>query len=314
MDKFKLWSEVSSENKMNLKPLIDMRSWENLTDEEKKKILMHLANYGWLDRAETLARVADQLNEMYKVQTYALDFFEHGGPHYSYGTIDSCCKDIALKDFARIVRRGKTDIVIEALSLYGQDIIDNSYLKGDKSTEEDIENAYENFDNFGRAINNLFENFGINLLLTRNGFIPRQEKIIEEYILEPVIKGISGKEWRPVQSDLHDALKEYHKGTKSGYSNAITHLASTLQAFLQIKVNGKIGKGEIDALLEKGIANGNIPNDQLSKKVLKGLVSTVMEARQKSGDAHPKTEYANDKSVRLILNSVATFIQHCITQ
>ncbi|GAC1600361.1 MAG: hypothetical protein NVS3B29_00710 [Candidatus Saccharimonadales bacterium] len=130
-------------------------------------------------------------------------------------------------------------------------------------------------------------------------------------MLEPTFRGLVGGQWNPVQTNLADALKEYHKGTPEAYSNAITHLASALQAFLQIKVNGAIGKGDIDDLIRTGVHNGSLPDDEVSKKVINGLRSTVMEYRQKQGDAHPKAEYANERSVRLILNIVAVFIQHC---
>lgn len=135
---------------------------------------------------------------------------------------------------------------------------------------------------------------------------------MEEYVHEPLIKGLADKKWQPVQQELVDAISEYHKGNEKSYSNSITHLSSALQAFLQIKINGSIGKGDIDSLIRTGMNNGSIPNDELSKKVINGLKSTLMEYRQKSGDAHPKKEYANEKSVRLVLNVVAVFIQHCL--
>ncbi|MDB5163744.1 MAG: hypothetical protein JWS12_362 [Candidatus Saccharibacteria bacterium] len=266
---------------------------------------------GWMQDKDIFVNVISQLNDEYKVKVYGIEFFEHGGPHNTNWGYEECCKTPAAKDFFRIIRTQDENVVLELLSMYANSLIQSYYLKNDP-TPENIVDAYETFDHFCNAVNDVFEHFGVNLRLTRQSFIPKQEKIVEEFVIEPTFKALAGKQWEPVQNEIADAINEYHKGNKKAYSNAITHLVTALQAFLQIKVNSVIGKGDIDGLIRTGIANKQLPDDQLSKKVIDGLKSTLMEYRQKQGDAHPKAVYANEKSVRLILNTLAVFIQHCI--
>lgn len=307
---FKLWSESSPSVKASMKPVLELRSWNSLTDEEKTKVIRHLLGMGWLKDYEITVNCIRALNDEYKVNTFGKEFFEHGGPHISYSTYDECCTKAATRDLFSILKNQDENVVMELLSLYARSLIKQHYLNGEVS-EDDLAEAYSVFDRFANAINDIFDHFAINRILTRQSFVPKQEKIVNEYVTEPTFKSIAGKEWQPVQKEFSDAMVEYHKGTSKSYSNSITHLVSALQAFLQIKVNGKLGKGDIAALITKGISDGKLPDDELSKKVIKGINSTIMDYRQKQSDAHPKKEYANEKSVRLVLNVIAVFIQHC---
>ena len=56
-----------------------------------------------------------------------------------------------------------------------------------------------------------------------------------------------------------------------------------------------------------------IPKDSFTTKILKDITSILMEERQRSGDPHPKKEYANEKIAKLTLNLIMIFIQHCLT-
>jgi len=309
---FKLWSEVSPKSKEVMRPFFELRKWSDLERDDKVKIVRHLRTNGWLKDKDKFVNIAIQINDKYKVNTYAERFFEHSGPHSYYGSYNECCQDIARDDFSSIVFDGDEAIALEALSFYAASLIEDHYLRGDNPTPEAIQNGYGALDRFSNAVNDVFDHFCVDLTLSRQGLLPKQEKIVEEYVQAPLIAKLVGKKWTPVQLEFGDAIDEYNKGTKESYSNAITHLASALQAFLQISVNGSVGKGDIDALIRKGINEGLLPNDELSKKIINGLKSTLMEVRQNSGDAHPKKEYANERSVRLVLNIVAVFIQHCI--
>jgi len=83
-------------------------------------------------------------------------------------------------------------------------------------------------------------------------------------------------------------------------------------SLLQISVNGEIGKGDISQLIPKAQKEGLIPNDSFTKKIFENIESILMRERQKTSNAHPKKEYANEKNARLILNLVMIFLQHCI--
>lgn len=309
---FKIWSETSPTVKQALRPTLDLRSWDELEEEDKSKIARFLLQKGWLQDGQLITKIMFELNENYKVNTYAKFLFSHGGPHQNvYSEYESCCKQAASTDLASIIKTEKSEVVFELLSLYARELINNNSLRSG-ATAKEIDQAYDRFDRFSRAVNDVLTHFGVNITLNRLSFAPRQEKVIEELVLQPTFIALSGSEWEEVQKEFSDAISEYRKGNKQSYSNAITHIVTAVQAFLQIKILGETGKGDIDDLLKRGIRENKISSDELTKKVLTGLSSTLMEYRQKQGDAHPKKEYANEKSVRLTLNVAAVFIQYVI--
>jgi hypothetical protein len=120
-------------------------------------------------------------------------------------------------------------------------------------------------------------------------------------IYEPVLKFLSHSKWEPVNKILEDAFKEY---SSKQYSNCITKAVTSIQAFLQITVNGKIGKLNISKLITIGQNSNLIPNDTFTKKIFDNMESIFSIYRQDKGIAHPPKEEATEKDARLILNLV----------
>ncbi|MCD6410389.1 hypothetical protein J7K92_00370 [bacterium] len=213
------------------------------------------------------------------------------------------------------------NVVIELLSLYSKALIleraeERIYREEEESEEEynqRLENwRWEEFDKFRKDLNEVFADFGLNLYLTRQGFMPRQEERIIEEIYEPVLSYLSHPKWREVSKILSDAFDEYRKNTPQGYSNCVTNVISAIQAFLQIMVNGKTGKGEISKLILTAQKKKLIPKDSFTQKIFGDLMSIFARQRQETSIAHPKKQYANEKNARLILNLAMVFFQHCI--
>ncbi|NLH39733.1 MAG: hypothetical protein GX445_06695 [Elusimicrobia bacterium] len=340
---FKLWSDTNPKAKKELKPDLGMRSWDSLNTGDKYKIWKHLESYLFDEEPHRFHGQTSEpyslktngifysiksLNERYKVRSYAKNFLEKSDLASAY------------YDFYKIFMEEKGDVVIELLSLYCQVLISEiekeksniksivQYYKAslsgknqrtDKETNETEEDKkileslkWEDFDNFSKRLNEVFIDFGINLYLTRDGFIPRQDKKITEEIYEPVINFLSNKDFKEVNRILSDAFSEYRRNTFEGYSNCITHAVSAIQAFLQIKVNGKTGSGNIKDLIKKAQKNELIPNDFFTEKIFDNMESIFARERQDMGIAHPKKEYSNEKNACLILNLTMVFIQHCI--
>jgi len=302
--KFKLWSDVSRQAKAILQPELELRAWNDLIREDKKKITRHLMNLGWIkDDGQLLVGVIIELNQMYKVNVYGKKTFEHFGPHRnSFGNYEKCCIEAATQDFVGILLSEEADAAIEVMSLYSRALIGRG--AGDDFSE---------LEKFCRAFNELAEQFSLNLRFSRQGPRIIQEKIVDNLVLEPIFTNLSGEEWEPVQSEFRDAMSEYRRATGKGYSASITHIVSAVQAYLQILINGNVGKDDISTLIAKGQKSGLIPDDQFSREVMGSIKSTLMELRQSHGNAHPKKEYANEQHVRLALNIAAVFIQHCST-
>jgi len=78
-------------------------------------------------------------------------------------------------------------------------------------------------------------------------------------------------------------------------------------------VKGQIGKGELKDLIAEAHVKGIISSDPFTTKIFKDFQSILMRKRQEQGDPHPKKEYANERSARLVLNVIMIFIQNYIS-
>jgi hypothetical protein len=329
---FKLWSELNTEAVKGLKPDFGLRSWKELSHDEKYKIWKYLEKYFFNkdikhnryegdsyefygESEEKSAKelrimlAIHELNQKYKAKSYA------------QRTLENLDLNNMCLDFYSIFIEQEENVVLELLSLYSKTTIEKGNWKHiwreEKQTEEQykeklIEWNFIPFDEFTEDLNEVFSHFGVNLILTRLGFIPRQEEKIKEDILEPVIKSLSHPKWREVNIILFDAFSEYRKNTPQGFSNCITNVVSAVQAFLQILVNGKTGSGDISKLISQAQTKALIPNDLFTKEVFDKIESVLMKERQETGVAHPKKEYATNKNARMVLNLAMIFFQHCL--
>ena len=333
---FKLWSETKKEARDELSPDFGFRSWEELSNDDKYIIWKYVdrhffkkdecrqtfsygnksCNYEFFgdynEKNNKLTRVVDSisyLNLRNKANSYARNFLEDS-------KFNSACKD-----FYEIFSTQSENVVFELLSLYSKLIMLERSKRKPSRNEEESDNEFEKrtfewkwevFDKFTEDLNEVFLQFGIKYHLTRDGFIPRQDNKIMEEIYEPVLDYLSDKKWEKVNEILSDAFSDYRKNTPQGYSSCVTHSVSALQAFLQILVNGKIGSGGIKELIKQAQDKKLIPNDIFSGKIFKDIDSILMRERGKTGNPHPKKEYANEKSARLVLNLMMIFFQHCI--
>lgn len=310
---FKRWSENDKEAKELMSPNLELRGWNDLSDEEKRKIFQFLKH--WFDGEGKDLRVlftAVRLNEAHKASAYARE------------TLSDLSASRAKSDFQNIFYREDGHVVLEMLSIYAEIIIEeranetgsiyrSNYDSDEQYRERLQEWRWADFDKFADRLNDVFEQFGLNLILTRQGFINKQEEKITKEVYIPVIKALSSGEWIEVNRELKDSLNEYQRNTDQGYSNSITHSITAVQAFLQIVVDGKIGGSDgISALIKKAQAQKLIPDDKFTETIFKNIEAILMRERGLSGDAHPKTEYANEKNARLVLNLVMVFIQHCL--
>lgn len=309
---FKLWSEKNNEAKKILSPSLDLREWNQLSHEEKEKIWHFLKN--WFNERDDLKVLMAivHLNETHKFRSYARL------------TLANFSEENAFSDFKTIFFEQDEHVVLELLSCFCDSILSKRrnetgriYESDYKTKEEYLERITEwrfaDFDKFVNRLNDIFEHFSINLFLTRDGFIERQDSKITNEIYVPVINFLSVPKWNDVNRELSDAFKEYRTKTEQGYSNSITHSFSSLQAFLQVLLDGKTGSSEgVNSFIRKAQEKNLIPADKFSTEIFKSIEAILMRERGKTGDAHPKQEYANEKNARLVLNLIMVFMQHCI--
>jgi len=310
--KFKFWSDLSPKAAEALHPDFGLRNWDELTYEEKNRIWHYLKdNFNNEDGVVRVYWAVYTLNERHKYRSYAENFL-----------IDKS-KTNAMTDFSNIVvNRGKNqDVVFELLSCFSRAILversDESISRKKDETDEEYaerltEWRYEHFDKFAGRLNDVFEHFGIGVILTRHGLIPKQEEKIVKEIYEPVLKFLSNEKWKPVSRDLQDAFKDFRLKTATGYSSCVTHTISAIEAFLQILLYEKTGKGTLRTLIPEAQSKHLIPRDKYTDQMFKTLESIFAQERMETSDAHPKEAYANAKNALMIMNLAMVFLQHCI--
>lgn len=331
---FKLWSELNQKARKELKPDFGLRSWGELSEEEKYTIWKYLERHffdknirekrGFMGEVEeryyqffgdrydiekkqervyiTILRIC----EVYKAQNYAPTYLEHKN-------LNSACYD-----FYAIFSQKSENVVLELLSTFAWIILNERKDKEITRKDEESDEAYSkrletwrfaDFHAFASRLNEVFDDFSLNVNLTPLGFTPKQDSKIEEEIYKPVLKKLSNSKWKEVSRDLSDAFDDYRN---KDYSGSITHTISAVQAFLQVLIHNKTGKGAISDLLKTAKKKGYVPADDFGGIYFEQVESHLARTRQDKGDPHPKKEYATEKNARLVLNLAMVFFEHCL--
>lgn len=319
MEKFKIWSETNPEALSKLSPDLGINNWSYLKKSDKEKMFRHFQFKGFfanIYQSEVFNTIL-KINDDYKYNTFGDKLIKHLDYRYHGEKIGSCCYEVATDDFHYIFLNHEEDVVYQLITIYANNLIFYDHFNDfetldEKRKQHRIKSAYQNFDTFAEVFNDIFNSFGLNVVLTRSGLIPKQEVKITEEIYKPVIAVLSDPKWDAVNRDLKDAFVDYRLNTVQGFSASITHTVSALQAFLQLIVYDKTGKGDLSDLIKDATKKGLIPNDPFSKKIFENILSILMQERQSKSDSHPKEEYATEKHARLMLNLTMVFIQHCI--
>jgi len=312
--KFKLWSQTKPEVVNEIRPKFNLRCWDDLEKAEKKKIWHFLelffgdsSNYG-----STIEYSILLLNEECKYQAYAKNYLKNE-THQN-----------ARLDFHQIFFYENENVFLELISYYSLALIEKGREKNkfiyreDKETKAGFEKRraeafHQFFDSFARRLNDVFEHFSINLYLTRLGFVMRQDPKITEEVYIPVISYLSNPAFKEVNDELSEAFRKYNTKKPSGYSDCITHAVSSLEAYLQIIIYGKITKKKtLSKLFKEATSKKKIPDDTFSENILTALLKIFARTRKDEGSAHPKKRYSNEKNARLVMNLIMVFLQHCI--
>ena len=184
-------------------------------------------------------------------------------------------------------------------------------MQESKERENLVNRAYRKFDRLAKCLNHIFEQFRINLLVTRNEFIPRQDDRIDKEVYEPTLTVLSDPKWKSVSDDLADMFNDYQK---RNYPEAITKAHSAVQRFLQILVGneGKNGKGELGILFTRARKESVISENQFSREIVRVFQGFISSKRAKNSTAKPALRPASSSDALLVMNVVMVFIQHCL--
>ena len=302
----------------NIQPRLTLRGWDDLQAEDKKIALQELTNLRWVrDYSHEIIRTISFLNHCHLQLCPGKNLHNIIGGNRGAAD-DSRGMAAALKDFQTIfLTYSPGDMVVRMLSKFAECHIDNAFIKSAENTDDEdekiehIRRAFETFDRLARCLNHIFEQFSVNLCITRNGFIPKQDQKILDEIYVPTLAAFSDPKWKAVSVDLNLMFEDY---SDENYSEVITKAHSAVHRFLQILVGeeGKSGKGDIGKLFNEGKRTGIIPIDRFTEPIISAFQGFISSERAKNSTAKPALSEATSSDALLIMNVVMVFFQHCL--
>ena len=317
---FKLYGESDPEVEARIQPQLPLRRWNDLTTEEKRIAFQELRKADWLDKYSKEAHWSvEYLNYVY-LRLLPGKRLHNVLPTHRGSSFGSDFEELeaGFLDFQDIFVDGEPgELVLRMLSAFASAHIDRMYLKQAKETEnieermQLIEKAFVKYDRLAKLLNRIFEQFSINVMATRNGFVPRQDDEISRSIYKPTLKVLSDPKWESVSGHLGDMFQDYHA---RDYPEVITKAHSVVQRFLQILVGeeGKSGKGELGRLFEKAKDEGVISDNRFTEPIVKAIQSFIVSERATNSTAKPALQMADSSDALLVMNVLMVFLQHCL--
>ena len=322
IQKFLLYGEDDPKIESNIQPQLALRNWVNLSDEEKQIAFQQLKNSGWVESYSTeILQTIEYLNNAFLRQCPGkhLHAVQPQRDHYrgGYGNESERMK-AAITDFQHIFLREKTDaMVFRMLSKFAESHIDHYNYRRANETQDDVERkklldeAFNKFDRLANCLNHIFEQFAVNQLITRNGFVPRQDDKITEEVYTPTLSILADPKWKSVSTDLALMFEDYRE---ENYAEAITKAHRAVQRFLQVLVGeeGKSGKGEVGKLLQKAKEDGIIPINRFTEPLVSLIQGFITSERATNSTAKPAMKDATASDALLMMNVVMVFLQYCL--
>lgn len=319
IQKFALFGENTPTFDDSIQPTLDLRSWTDVSKEERAIALRQIFNSGWMGRTQEdrIIGVIVHLNKAYLRLCPARNFHSAPQENDGYGNFDSATRKAAGQDFCRIFMEEAEPLVLRILSKFAQLLVVESNLERAKKTldsgkrAEYVRDAFENFDRFTNCVNHVFEQFAVNQLLTRTGFIPRQDETIEQELYKPTLKALSDPKWRPVNEILAPMFEDFREGR---YPETITKAHSAVHCFLQILVGtpGTNAKGELGRLIKDAKTAGLLPTSRFTEPFLLNIQSFITSERAINSTAKPSLIPASSSDALLMMNMTLLFLQHCL--
>ncbi len=318
--KFLLYGENDPKVESNIQPQLALRNWVSLSDEEKQIAFQQLKNSGCVESySREILQTIEYLNNAFLRQCPGrhLHAVQPQRDHYrgGYGNESERMK-AAITDFQHIFLREKTDaMVFRMLSKFAESHIDGYHRANE--TQDDVERkklideAFNKFDRLANCLNHIFEQFAVNQLVTRNGFVPRQDAKITEEVYIPALSILADPKWKSVSTDLALMFEDYRE---ENYAEAITKAHRAVQRFLQVLVGeeGKSGKGEVGKLLQKAKEDGVIPVNRFTEPLVSVIQGFITSERATNSTAKPTTKDATASDALLMMNVVMVFLQFCL--
>lgn len=320
IQKFLLYGENDPQIEEAIQPRLGLRNWSDLGAEEKKIALQYLLNKGLPQNAfRIIPQTIEILNHDFLRQCPGKRLHKIGPERKMRGSDNRFKRmEAAFEDFKDIFVNEKSDaMVLRMLSQFAENCIDSLNYewavneKNKKKREELVEKAFEQFDKLTNCLNHIFEQFSVNVQLTRNGLIPKQDEKITAEIYEPTLKILADPKWKTVSDELALMFEDYRE---RNHPEVITKAHSVVQRFLQILVGeeGKSGKGEFGKLFRAAKKEGLIPADRFAEPIIAVFQGFIASERATKSSAKPALKDASPSDALLMMNVVMVFLQYCL--
>lgn len=319
MQKFLLYGQDDSNIEENIQPTLALRRWSELSDAEKQVASQELENSGWLDEySSEILQTVEYLNHAFLRQCPGRRLHNIKPQDAYRGSNEYERKQAALLDFQHILLQEKSDAMIfRMLSKFASCYIDGfNYRRAAELTDEGerkglTDEAFKKFDRLGNCLNHIFEQFAVNQVVTRNGFVPRQDEKIIKDVYAPTLRVLADPKWKAVSVDLGKMFEDYRE---ENYPEVITKAHVAVQRFLQIITGeeGKSGKGEVGKLFQEAKNKGLIPVNRFTEPLINFIQSFIVSERATNSTAKPTLKDTEPKDALLMMNVVMVFLQYCL--
>lgn len=321
---FKLYGDKNPEVEALIQPKLPLRQWDELTSDEKSIALQELVRCQWLTAhsREALWSVRDLNYHYLRIlpgkRLHNVRSNDDVHPHRLYNETSELLAGNS--DFRDIFVNGHPgELILRMLSSFASYHIDTSCLNTVRNAQDEeskktlIGKAFRKFDQLASLLNRIFDQFCVNVMVTRNGFIPRQDEKIEKDIYVPTLLVLSDPKWKTVNASLADMFNDYQA---NNYPEVITKAHSVVQRFLQILVGeeGKSGKGELGKLFATAKKTHIVPNNRFTESIINSIQRFVVTERATNSTAKPALQRAESSDALLVMNVVMVFLQHCLQE
>jgi hypothetical protein len=318
--KFAIHGENDPTIAASIQPQFAPRKLSELNAEERSTALRELANLGWIDSSAEILSTMAYLNRKY-LRLCPAKRLHKIPPKYNHslGRNNTSERIAAATDDFMSIWKSETneDLLLAMLSKFAERHIDwDSYDRAEKGSEpseieKDTERAFRKFDKLANCLNHIFEQFAINVVLTRSGLVPRQDERLMELVYTPTLAMLSNPRWKGVNADVAAMFKDYNEGR---FGEAITKAHTAVHRFLQTLVgdDGAAGKGELGKLFAKAKRDQLIPQNRYTDGVIGVLQGYSSSERAEKSTAKPASSNATASDALLMMNVVMVLLQYCL--
>jgi hypothetical protein len=320
---FKIYWEDNISIRNTIQAKLPLRKWSELTKDEKRIAFQHIENSGWLkDHGNKILEAIEDLNfhflricpwkNLHKIVPEKPN-------HWSMYWNEHLRRQNAWKDFEEIFINESNDaIFLRMISVFISWYIDQySYKNAEKSKIPEerellINKAFEKIDRCCNCFNHVFDQFSVDVFVTRNWIVPKEDLVIIETIVKPTLEALSDPKWKDVNNDMNWAFDSYQK---ENYNETITRVHSAVQRFLQIQLGEeewKNGQWELNTLFVKFKNKRKTWNKEIIEAIERGLQSFLSNSRANNSTAKPALKNATSQDALLMINISLVLFQHIL--